>query len=293
MEHVQAAGATNRFIFRGNSSASGGYLTRLDGNPVRLDPGRPTVHGESSVSTVGGISHSIVEKPDLPFAPWITYGRCETRVEASAQSDGSKKTAVFASVSNLSVKTRPSESDKRPGIREITLVAATISVTLVSVHPAEGQPRFTLPSLPVTDKLALRVVPADGDARTAAFELNIDHPLVTGYTLDKFEHDYVNDEKFFERYRRQMKAGNCSFREKPPRNKAGYIVTSIVQSFTLGGKTYDGNEYSEPGFGKIRFGELVADGTTRRLTMVQTEFGSDPAGASSHGTVDTNGMSEN
>ena len=280
-----------RFAFRGNSMASGGYLTRLDGKPVPLTPDITTVHGESCLPPSGGVSHSIREEPALAFAPWITYGRCETRAEGAISPDGSHKTTVFTSVQKVHVMTRPSPEDRVPGVRQIAVEAASIALTVESVHPRDGQPVFRLSKPPVVDGLMLRIDPESGDARVMPIQLVFNHPLVNGYTMDHFEREFVSDRCFFDQYAPFCcGAAAPRFGRKPPRNSSGYLVTSIVQGFKLGDKFYQGNEHVEPGFGLIRFGSMLADGFSRRITLLETQFGSDPAGASSHGGVDTNGV---
>src|ERR1700733_11112339 len=97
MDHANAAKPVPEFVFRGNAVASGGYLTKLDGKPVTLKPDVVTVHGESSLPGIGGISQSLVPQPVLPFAPWIRYGRCETHVEGTGD-NGSKLTTLRSTV---------------------------------------------------------------------------------------------------------------------------------------------------------------------------------------------------
>jgi hypothetical protein len=270
--------------------ASGGYLTRLDGKPVPLDPNVMTVHGESSLPTIGGISHSVVDAPHLPFTPWITYGRCETRAAGLTAPDGSNTTTLFTSVTGVRVKTRPSPEDKVPNVKEIALIATNISLSIKSVHPLQGQPQFFLSQPPTVQGLAIQIVPLQGDPVTLAFQLTIDQPLMNGYTLDRFESEFVKDRKFFDQYSPGCRGVAPKFGCKPPRNQDGYILTSIVVGFKLGDKFYPGNEFVQPGFGKVTFGTLLADGGSRRVTLVETQFGSDPAGASSHGGGDTNGV---
>src|SRR3954470_4344108 len=107
-EHLisQPPPPSRNFIYRGNAVAAGGYLTKLKGAAVKLDPKIPTVHGESSLPTIGGISHSLVEKPSLPFPDFIQYGQCSTVVEGSGDGN-SKTTTLYAAVNNVRTFTSP------------------------------------------------------------------------------------------------------------------------------------------------------------------------------------------
>src|SRR5689334_8253395 len=141
MDNARAATPVREFIFRGNAMASGGYLTVLDGKPVTLKPDVVTVHGESSLPVIGGISQSVVPQPLLPYAPWIKYGRCETHVEGTGD-NGSKLTTLRSSVDHVAITTRPSPEDKLPQVREISFLADRLSLQVRSVHPLEKQPHF-------------------------------------------------------------------------------------------------------------------------------------------------------
>jgi hypothetical protein len=122
------------------------------------------------------------------------------------------------------------------------------------------------------------------------FELEFEHPLVSGCTMDEFDRQFVADNKFFNLFapRLQTKIA-LKFGDKPPRSQ-GYVFTSIVKGFKIDGKHYDGFEHVEQGFGKITFGQMVADGYSRRVTLVSVKMGSDPDGFSGHCAVDTNGL---
>jgi hypothetical protein len=291
MADVNAPKPAPRFYFRGNAMASGGYLTRLDGKPITLDPNVMTVHGESSLPTNGGVSHSVFDAPHLAFAPWITYGRCETRVQGLTAPDGTHTTTIFTTVSGVRVQTRPSPEDKVPEIRQIAVIATTVSLAVRSIHPPTGQqPQFFLAQAPVVDGLAIQISPVKGDLVTLPFQLVFDHPLMNGYTLDRFESEFTKDRQFFEKYGPGCHGPALKFGSKPPRSSSGYIVTSIVNGFKIGDKSYPGNVFTQPGFGTVTFGTLLADGGSRRLTLVDTLFGSDPAGSSSHGGADSNGV---
>jgi len=216
---------------------------------------------------VGGVSHSLVESPSLPFAPWITYGKCET--SAQGLIDGtSTRTILTASVENVQVKTRPSPEDDVKDIKEIALLAKKLSLSVESLHPADKEPTFKLGAKPIFDGLSIRFTPKSGKSRVLAFELDFGHPLM--------------EDVPFSEYARQCKS--------LPRDVGGYVVTSIVKGFRIDGKDYQGNEYFTPGFGRVIFGTLRANEHSRRLTLVHVRMGSDPKGSSDHCDVDTNGV---
>src|SRR5882757_8149609 len=115
MDQATAAKPSRDFVFRGNAMASAGHLKVLDGKPVVLTPDTITVHGESSIPGIGGVSHSVIEQPKLLFAPWIQYGRCETRVEGTGD-DAAKMTNLLTTSQNVTIITRPSPQDNVPGV---------------------------------------------------------------------------------------------------------------------------------------------------------------------------------
>lgn len=278
------------FIFRGNAIASGGYLTRLNGARVPLKPDTVTVHGESSLPTIGGISHSLIEKPKLPFPDWIQYGRCETFVEGSGD-EGAKITTLRTSVEGVKVTTRPSPEDNVPNIRQITFQADRLSLEVRSVHPRQGQPYFILLRRPVTKGIQLVRTPKEGPAQTVKIELEYDHPLMSGYTLDELDARFAGEQAVFEELAARFEAVAApNFGQKIPRSTTGYVVSSIVSGYRLDGKEQRGNVLVEPGFGRITFGQMIADGFSRRVGLVRIEMGSDPAGRTQLAGVDTNGV---
>jgi hypothetical protein len=290
MDQANAAKPVQEFIFRGNATASGGYLKVLDGKPVVLKPDMITVHGECSLPGIGGIAQSLVERPVLRFEPWIRYGQCETHVEGVGD-NGSKLTTLRASVEQASVTTRPSPQDNVPHVREISFSAERLSLQVRSLHPMEKQPTFFLLSPPVAEGLSLRITPLQGPIKAMSFELEFGHPLFSGYTMDEFDHDFTTKRKFFDEFAPRLQTKNgVKFGEKPPRSEHGYVFTSIVKAYRLDGKSYAGNEHFEPGFGKITFGQMIVDGYSRRVSLVKVKTGSDPEGFAEYAAVDTNGI---
>jgi len=273
--------------------ASGGYLTLSGGKPVKLQPDVATVHGESSLPGVGGVSHSVVESPKLPFAPWITYGRCETRAQGFNEGNVNR-TILTASVDNVQVKTRPSPEDGVPDIKEIAVLAKHLVLSVESLHPGDKQPLFRLNGKPVLDGLSIRFTSQSGKGKLIGIELDFDHPLMDGQTtFEEYERKFRSDQKFFAEYKGRHGYGkDASFGKPLPRDVEGYVVTSIVKQFRLEGdkEPHPGNEYFTPGFGRVIFGTLLANEYSRRVTLVRVRMGSDPKGSSDHCGADTNGL---
>jgi hypothetical protein len=67
------SGQPRQFLFRGNAGAAAGFLTRMGGTTISLDPNRATTHGESCLPLAGGVSHSFVQKPGLASPQLISY----------------------------------------------------------------------------------------------------------------------------------------------------------------------------------------------------------------------------
>src|SRR5947209_3695484 len=218
---------TPGFLFFGNAVAAGGFLTMRNGAPVQLDLQRRTTHGESSLPTIGGISHSLIEDPDPPFEDFIDYERVETTVEGTGDSR-SKRINLRAAVSGVRVMTRPSPQDQAP-FRSITFRAERLALSARSTHPAEDLASFELLDEPEIAGMSLVRTPLEGEPEVLPLRLEFDQRFLSPTTLDHLR--------------------DCQ------RTRHGNMVKgSIVSAIVINNKRIPGNELIERGFGKITFG---------------------------------------
>jgi hypothetical protein len=283
--------APGEFVFRGNAVAAGGYLTKLNGVPVELDRQRVTVHGESSLPLIGGISHSLVVKPDLPFPEFIQYGEASTIVEGLGDAY-SKVTNLHAAVRNVRVTTSPSKPDAVPTLKSISFVADRLAISARSTHPAEGQPDFQLLDAPDTSGMSLVLAPFEGSPVVVPLRLVIDPAFLSRSSMDDLDARFMKDREFFDDQGPCLQSPEPLVFEKSrlPRTVHGFVRSSFVTRIFRGDKEIRGNVLVEKGFGTITFGTLLMDEYSRRVSLVRIKMGSDPEGLSAFAGADSNGI---
>jgi hypothetical protein len=280
-----------QFIFRGNAVAAGGYLTRQKGVPVVLDRQRVTVHGESSLPTIGGISHSLVEPPALPFPKFIKYGTCSTIVEGIGD-PSSTVTNLHAAVSNVNVTTSPSPSDARPEVMSVSFLASRLAVSARSTHPTEGQPYFQLLDEPDTAEISLLFTPFKGSPVTVPLRLVYDPLFLSPCRMDDLDARFMKDDKFFGDHAAGLQSSEPLVfgKSRLPRTPQGYVNASFVTRIFRGDQEIRGNVLVEPGLGTITFGTVIMDDFSRRVSLVRIKMGSDPEGLASFCGAESNGI---
>jgi hypothetical protein len=272
-----------RFLFRGSAVAAGGYLTSRKGQAIRLDPKRPTTHGETNLPTVGGVSQSVVTDPDLPFREFIEYGRCETSGTGIVEGD-TAVTRLSAAVHTVRVTTSPSPEDMVPGVRAISLEADRLSLAIRSAHKLGDEPYFEIEGVPETKSLALVISRPERPVEVIPIELQYYERVLARNTLAEFDRTFREDPELFETHASRSAAASA------PRTREGYIMASIVRSIRRGDRIIRGNVLREPGFGTIFFGEMLINDYNRRISLVRIELGSDPAGRAMFASPDPNGI---
>ena len=267
------------FVFRGNAVAAGGYLTKLKGEVIKLDPQRVTVHGESSLPTIGGISHSLVEQPQLLFPTFISYGACSTIVEGLGDAN-SKVTNLRAAVNKVRATTSPSPEDNAPNLQSISFRADRLAISARSTHPKDGQPYFQLLDEPETAGMSLLLTPLKGSPVVVPLRLVYDKSFLSSTKMDDLDRQFVEDHRFFDDHAPGFQsAGTLAFgKSRLPRTNEGYVLCSFVTKIFRGDQEIRGNVLVERGFGKIVFGTVLTDGYSRRVSLVNIQMGSDPAG---------------
>jgi len=279
------------FIFRGNAVAAGGFLTKLNGAPVVLDKQRVTVHGESSLPIIGGISHSLVARPELAFPKIIEYGACSTVAEGTGDTK-STGTTLYASVQQVRVTNSPSPADNVPALQSVSFLADRLAISARSYHPNPGAPQFQLLNEPDTTGMSLLLTPLKGTPVNVPLHLTFDPAYLSPCTMDDLDARFMGDRKFFDDYCASGAAsGQLVFgKSKLPRTPEGYVVTSIVTSIRRGEQTIRGNVLVEKGLGTITFGKVIMNGDSRRVTLVRIKLGSREEGFATFAGTDSNGI---
>jgi len=272
-----------QFLFRGNAVAAGGFLTKLKGVPVQLDPKVVTVHGESSLPMIGGISHSLVEKPVLEFPQFIQYGQCSSVVEGVGTGN-SRTTTLYAAV--LNVRTSPSAIPplgKAPTVPVVSFRATRLAISAKSTHTADGRTYFQLLDAPVTLDMAIVVTPPKGDEIVTSLRLNIDPIFLRPTSIAELDAHFRSDRSFYDS---AVAAAGASARNMVygksdlPRTPEGYAQCSFVTSYIRGKQDtpIPGNVLREPGLVTIVFGQVLTDGHSRRISLVTHHITRNPEG---------------
>ncbi len=262
----------------------------LAGKAISLDPRTVTTHGESCLPWVGGVSHSVVENPQLAFPAFISYGKCETFAEGLLHGIQTT-TTVRASVNDVRLTTSPSPTDNAPGIDSFSFRAENLSLELQSFYPQHGSPSFKInPAVPVGMTLVARA--KEGADTLLPVTLNFDQQLLSLSTTRDFDDLFLGNREFFDEQTSRFPSHEevVFGRSRMPRTPQGYIVTSFVREIRVGNDVIAGNLLARKGFGVIQFGTVLADSFNRRITMALVKMGSDPAGEAGLCGVETNGI---
>lgn len=283
--------ADRGFVFRGNAVAAGGYLTKLKGTAVPVDRTRVTVHGESSLPIIGGISHSLVERPDLPFPKFIEYGVCSTTAEGTGDNT-SKATVLYASVQKVRVTNSPSRADNVPNLQSVAFLADRLAISVRSSHPSQGPPQFQLLDEPDTSGMSLLLTPLNGQPVTVPLRLKYDPAYLSPSTMDDLDARFLRDRQFFDDHQGGFASPEPLVfgKSKFPRTRHGYVITSMVTAIRRGDQEIRGNVLVERGLGTISFGTVIMDGDSRRVTLVHIKLGSEEEGFASFAGTDSNGI---
>jgi hypothetical protein len=258
------------FVFRGNAVAAAGHLVSFRGKPVPLSPDMVTVHGESSLPVIGGISESSVKPRRLRFRESIEYGQCDT-FAAGVIVGSTAVTIVASAVAKVRVTARPTPDDQVPNVRSVSFRAERLSIGIQSTHPDGGEARFRLLRDPETENMRLVVTDLDRKEREISLRLEYDRDLLSCGTYSELQKSE-------------------QFRQRAARQSNGYIITSIVRRIYRDNQAIEGNVLREPGLGTIHFGEVLINDHNRRVTLVRIEMGSDLEGRTALASADPNGI---
>ncbi len=260
------------------------------GKAINLDPQTVTTHGESCLPWAGGVSHSVVEAPQLAFPEFISYGKCETFAEG-LQRGIDTTTTVRASVNSVRLTTSPSQEDHAPDIVSFSFSADNFSLELQSFYQQNGRPSFKInPVAPVGMSLVARA--RKGADTVLPVTLNFDQHLLGLSTTEQFDELFLGNREFFDEHTSRFPSHQKLVfgTSRMPRTPQGYIVTSFVREIRLGNEAIAGNVLARKGFGTVQFGTVLADALNRRIMMASVKMGSDPAGSAGLCGVESNGI---
>ncbi len=256
-----------RFVFHGNAVSAETYLTRVgDAQTYLVHP----VTGQSSLPVIGGHSESAPPNPEwkVPeLGAVFDYTDAKTRADGRLDEKGVAVTLVQASVKNVRVTNQPTKDEPGPGPSEFR--AASLSMSIRSVHPQKGQPSIEFVDEPQFQELTL-------DGKRIDLELNKE--LMALSRWNDLKRRFQKDKDFFEQCLECFGLPDLgqppSFGDPIPRPVGGYALCSFVRAIHWGDETIKGHVLERKGFGAIYFGEMLINDRERRVTMVRMRLGS-------------------
>jgi hypothetical protein len=281
-----------RFAFRGNAAAFGGRIVRPEDVVLEMP-------GASSLGIVGGRSVSNINGTPKSFKDFVTFKSASTFAEGLFDD---LKGLIALSNHQIAEDSLKSSTRVKAEIRALTvgrkkrLTAERLSAEMLSHSPTgSGEPPIALGDVAVTG------VKIDGFELTVTLETGIFNDndtrakLLTAADTPAFVKKYGQQHLF-------MRTALAGQREAPPTGRlvagtvGGYdtIYATIVKSIKWRSKpnpdaTIDHHSVIVKDFGIIYFGELYISSSSRRLTMMRLELGSDEGGSAGGPDVDVNG----
>jgi len=247
---------TEQILISGHAIGLSGFVTKL--NDRHTDSTIP-VRGVSAVPLMGGVSKSVIDGPaSHEHAPFVSFSSIETEADGSA--DATRKTDK--GIVNTRVTIRGLVV---AGRFHIDFVQASLQLR----HQGVGtQPAIVM----------------DG---TSFGSILLDDEIIRVHTDDRLfrlhtQNELINDIKANpDYYKGRLFRGPQDDRDIPHLSGSGYIMLSIankVEVITRDPKkkpnaTVQGHRVLLPGFGALRFGELMIRPESRRLTMLNLELG--------------------
>src|SRR5262245_5321510 len=277
--------ARRRFVFRGNAAAYGGRIYRP--NDVVIE-----ASGASCLPVTGGRSRSRL--PAATFGDVIKFGAAFTLAEGfiddakqaialtnhQVQEDSlTTSTTVTAEVTDLSVGRKP------------VLTAKRVHATFRSRSPlGSGEPGIALARETSIDGLAI-----DGFGLTVEFNTQLFQQYDTRAKLVT-----AADDPAFVRTHGANLFMTSAYESQtaPPAGRLiernGTIYGTIVRSIKWSGAahptaTIDHNVLIVPELGRVYVGEILISASSRRLTMLRFELGSEDGGTLASVDIDSNG----
>lgn len=271
-----------RFVFRGNAVAFGGRI-------VRPQDVTFTMPGASSLPVTGG--QSVAEIPGRDFDGFLSFKSAST-LAAGAFHD--KRDALIEwthrrkDEDTLTARTRVrAELQGLTVGTEKRLTVDRLAAEMQSVSPRDrGEPPITIGDV-VIENLVIDGVPLPIELDATVFNEHDTHAkLIRGGDRREVIEKYGDQFFISERHGPRPTPGRSRF---VPHDKQIYatIVKGIGPHPTAIVK--DHNSVVVDGLGRIFFGELLISESSRRLTLLRLELGSEEGGSAGGPEVDING----
>jgi len=276
--------AKRRFVFRGNAAAYGGRIYRPADLVIEAA-------GASCLPVTGGRSRSRI--PAAKFGELIRVGASITLAEGFIDDPKqavaltnhevpedtlSTSTTVTAEVSDLSVGRKP------------VLSAKKVHATFRSRSPlGSGEPGIVLRETTI-DGLAIDGVPLSVEFNTQLFQQ---------YDTRAKLMMAADDPAFVKTHGANLfMMATYEGQPAPPAGRIiernGIIYATVVRSIKWSGAAHptakiDYNMITVPDLGRVFVGEILISATSRRLTMLRFELGSEAGGTFASVDIDSNG----
>lgn len=255
-----------RFLFHGHACAYSGRLYR----PKDITIPSPA---SAALSITGGVSFA--EGKRQRFPPFMTVGKCSA--SAKGQFDDRKR-AVEMTHGRLGEDALTSSTVCAATVEDIELDEKRFRVKyLNAVLQASSPSKGNEPGIRLGRQTVIRGVSMDG------------HELAVTLDVSRFQSADSFD-AILKTGRTSVKKGEGPILQ----NHGDVLYTTIVRGMKWVGKAHptaviDGHELYVPGFGRVYFGELVVDRSSRRLTLVRAHLGSPIGLRVGFGDVGSNG----
>jgi len=273
-----------RFVFRGNAAAFGGRIVRPDDIVLEMP-------GASSLPVTGGRSVSRIGRTQ--FKEFVSFDSATTFAEGLFDD---RQAAIALSNHVVQEDALTTSTRVQAEIRKLVvgskqrLTVERLAAELRAKSPAgSGEPRITIGDVMVEgvaiDGFKLRV-----ELERGVFQRHDTHAkLLTA----------ADDPDFVRRHGKHLfMTTHFEGRPAPPTGRlvpgCDTIYATIVRAIDWDGPPdpaaqIDHHSVVVKDFGKIFFGEILITSSSRRLTMMRLELGSDDGGTASGPDVDING----
>lgn len=266
---------TRRFLFNGSAAAFGGRFVRPDDVVLASS-------GGSALSVTGG--RSVWRDRDIKMGRSFRIRSAETSAEGLVDS---LRDAVRASHGKL-----PADA-----LSATTIVSARVrGLEVGGARPArpgdEPEPLMSVADVGAT--AVSRSGPPGHESSVIVQEATISTVTFLSQVHGRFRLDVVLDVAPFKRADTRAKVV-CDSSILQVHGDRDIVFCTIVKELVWRGKAYPDskplgtNGVHIPNLGRIYFGELLVQASTRRLTMIRCQLGSPTGGDCAVSDVDTNG----
>ena len=275
---------SRRFIFRGNAAAFGGRFVRPEDIVLEMP-------GASSLPVTGG--RSVARIGRTQFKEFLSFDSASTFAEGTFDD---RQAAIALSNHVLQEDALTTSTRVQAEIRKLVvgskqrLTVERLAAELRAKSPAgSGEPRITLGDVMVEG------VAIDG----FKLRVEIERGVFQRYDTHAKLLTAADDEDFVRRHGKHLfMTTNFEGRPAPPPGRLvpGYdtIYATIVRTIEWDGPPdpaaqIDHHSVAVKDFGRIFFGEILITSSSRRLTLMRLELGSDDGGSAGGPDVDING----